>query len=151
MGSRGLDNAGKTTIVKRIMNEDVTSVSPTLGFIIKTIDFEGLVSPHIFRKWLNKREAIELTMSRYKLNICEHNYLLRLPLPPPLTASRGCWRPKNTTLLLEKLLWKDRHFGLGCRCHRSTACGGLPGGASWSAPWRGMPFPYDYLYRHSSG
>ncbi|OQE23609.1 hypothetical protein PENSTE_c008G03240 [Penicillium steckii] len=37
----GLDNAGKTTIVKRIMNEDVTSVSPTLGFIIKTIDFEG--------------------------------------------------------------------------------------------------------------
>ncbi|KAF1824102.1 ARF/SAR superfamily [Dissoconium aciculare CBS 342.82] len=37
----GLDNAGKTTIVKRIMNEDVNSVSPTLGFIIKTIDYEG--------------------------------------------------------------------------------------------------------------
>ncbi len=39
--SRGLDNAGKTTIVKRIMNEDVNSVSPTLGFIIKTIDYDG--------------------------------------------------------------------------------------------------------------
>lgn len=38
---RGLDNAGKTTIVKQIMNEDVTTVSPTLGFIIKTIDFQG--------------------------------------------------------------------------------------------------------------
>ncbi|KLJ05978.1 ADP-ribosylation factor-like 2 [Blastomyces silverae] len=37
----GLDNAGKTTIVKRIMNEDVTTVSPTLGFIIKSIDFQG--------------------------------------------------------------------------------------------------------------
>ncbi|EGP90562.1 unnamed protein product [Zymoseptoria tritici ST99CH_1A5] len=37
----GLDNAGKTTIVKKIMNEDVNSVSPTLGFIIKTIDYEG--------------------------------------------------------------------------------------------------------------
>lgn len=37
----GLDNAGKTTIVKRIMNEDVRSVSPTLGFIIKTVDFRG--------------------------------------------------------------------------------------------------------------
>ncbi|KAI9831045.1 MAG: ADP-ribosylation factor Alp41 [Sarea resinae] len=37
----GLDNAGKTTIVKRIMNEDVSTVSPTLGFIINTIDFEG--------------------------------------------------------------------------------------------------------------
>ena len=39
--SSGLDNAGKTTIVKRIMNEDVNTVSPTLGFIIKTIDYEG--------------------------------------------------------------------------------------------------------------
>ncbi|OAA58617.1 Small GTPase superfamily, ARF/SAR type [Niveomyces insectorum RCEF 264] len=37
----GLDNAGKTTIVKQIMGEDVTAVSPTLGFIIKTIDYEG--------------------------------------------------------------------------------------------------------------
>ncbi|KAF2092746.1 ARF/SAR superfamily [Rhizodiscina lignyota] len=37
----GLDNAGKTTIVKRIMGEDVHTVSPTLGFIIKTIDYEG--------------------------------------------------------------------------------------------------------------
>ncbi|TKA23801.1 hypothetical protein B0A50_07083 [Salinomyces thailandicus] len=32
---------GKTTIVKKIMNEDVNSVSPTLGFIIKTIDYDG--------------------------------------------------------------------------------------------------------------
>jgi ADP-ribosylation factor-like protein 2 len=39
--ARGLDNAGKTTIVKKIMNEDVNSVSPTLGFIIKTIEYDG--------------------------------------------------------------------------------------------------------------
>ncbi|GAM87363.1 hypothetical protein ANO11243_053870 [Dothideomycetidae sp. 11243] len=37
----GLDSAGKTTIVKKIMGEDVYSVSPTLGFIIKTIDYDG--------------------------------------------------------------------------------------------------------------
>ncbi|KAK7413811.1 ADP-ribosylation factor-like protein 2 [Neonectria magnoliae] len=37
----GLDNAGKTTIVKRVMGEDVSTVSPTLGFIIKTIEYEG--------------------------------------------------------------------------------------------------------------
>ncbi|CEJ82010.1 Putative ADP-ribosylation factor family protein [[Torrubiella] hemipterigena] len=37
----GLDNAGKTTIVKKILNEDVNTVSPTLGFIIKTIDYDG--------------------------------------------------------------------------------------------------------------
>ncbi|KAI2642753.1 P-loop containing nucleoside triphosphate hydrolase protein [Xylaria nigripes] len=37
----GLDNAGKTTIVKKMMDEDINTVSPTLGFIIKTIDYEG--------------------------------------------------------------------------------------------------------------
>lgn len=42
----GLDNAGKTTIVKRIMKEDVTTVSPTLGFIIKTIDFQGYLASY---------------------------------------------------------------------------------------------------------
>jgi ADP-ribosylation factor-like protein 2 len=37
----GLDNAGKTTIVKKIMGEDINTVSPTLGFNIKTIDYDG--------------------------------------------------------------------------------------------------------------
>ncbi|KAL8841234.1 MAG: hypothetical protein Q9205_001936 [Flavoplaca limonia] len=49
----GLDNAGKTTIVKKLMNEDVNTVSPTLGFIIRTIDYEG-----------------------YKLNICGCSILI---------------------------------------------------------------------------
>ena len=29
------------------MNEDVNTVSPTLGFIIKTIDFEGYGGPRM--------------------------------------------------------------------------------------------------------
>lgn len=37
----GLDNAGKTTIVKRLNGEDITTVSPTLGFNIKTMQFKG--------------------------------------------------------------------------------------------------------------
>lgn len=32
----GLDNAGKTTILKKLNDEDITGVSPTLGFNIKT-------------------------------------------------------------------------------------------------------------------
>ncbi|KIJ70627.1 hypothetical protein HYDPIDRAFT_79188 [Hydnomerulius pinastri MD-312] len=32
----GLDNAGKTTILKKINGENITSISPTLGFNIKT-------------------------------------------------------------------------------------------------------------------
>ena len=37
----GLDNAGKTTIVKRLNGEDISTISPTLGFNIKTMDFRG--------------------------------------------------------------------------------------------------------------
>lgn len=37
----GLDNAGKTTIVKKINGEDVSTISPTLGFNIKTMEFNG--------------------------------------------------------------------------------------------------------------
>jgi ADP-ribosylation factor-like protein 2 len=34
--SSGLDNAGKTTIVKKLNGEDIRTVSPTVGFDIKT-------------------------------------------------------------------------------------------------------------------
>eukprot|EP00290_Baffinella_frigidus_P007447 CAMPEP_0180136620 /NCGR_PEP_ID=MMETSP0986-20121125/11631_1 /TAXON_ID=697907 /ORGANISM="non described non described, Strain CCMP2293" /LENGTH=185 /DNA_ID=CAMNT_0022077737 /DNA_START=60 /DNA_END=617 /DNA_ORIENTATION=- len=37
----GLDNAGKTTIVKKFNGEDIDVVSPTLGFNIKTLDYRG--------------------------------------------------------------------------------------------------------------
>ncbi|KAF9652090.1 GTP-binding protein [Thelephora ganbajun] len=37
----GLDNAGKTTILKRLNGEDIMTVSPTLGFNIKTFMHEG--------------------------------------------------------------------------------------------------------------
>jgi ADP-ribosylation factor-like protein 2 len=35
---RGLDNAGKTTILKRYIGEDINTISPTLGFNIKTLE-----------------------------------------------------------------------------------------------------------------
>ena len=35
----GLDNSGKTTIVKKFNGEDINSISPTLGFNIKTLYF----------------------------------------------------------------------------------------------------------------
>ncbi|XP_008558329.1 ADP-ribosylation factor-like protein 2 [Microplitis mediator] len=34
----GLDNAGKTTILKRYIGEPIDTISPTLGFNIKTIE-----------------------------------------------------------------------------------------------------------------
>lgn len=35
----GLDNAGKTTIIKRLNGEDIDSVAPTLGFKITTFSY----------------------------------------------------------------------------------------------------------------
>ena len=36
----GLDNAGKTTVVKKFNAEDVDTISPTLGFNIKTLEYK---------------------------------------------------------------------------------------------------------------
>lgn len=38
---RGLDNAGKTTILKKFNGEDIESISPTLGFAISTLEYAG--------------------------------------------------------------------------------------------------------------
>lgn len=37
----GLDNAGKSTIIKQINGESIDSISPTLGFSIKTFLHRG--------------------------------------------------------------------------------------------------------------
>ncbi|CDK26168.1 unnamed protein product [Kuraishia capsulata CBS 1993] len=37
----GLDNAGKTTIVKNLLSQDLDSISPTMGFSIETLPWKG--------------------------------------------------------------------------------------------------------------
>ena len=37
----GLDNAGKTTILKKFNGEDIYDISPTLGFNIETLEYNG--------------------------------------------------------------------------------------------------------------
>lgn len=37
----GLDNAGKTTILKKFNGEDISQISPTLGFNIKTLYYSS--------------------------------------------------------------------------------------------------------------
>jgi ADP-ribosylation factor-like protein 2 len=37
----GLDNAGKTTILKKFNGESIDTISPTLGFNIKTLAYKG--------------------------------------------------------------------------------------------------------------
>lgn len=43
----GLDNAGKTTIIKRLNGEDIAAVAPTLGFKITTFTYE----PYTLNIW----------------------------------------------------------------------------------------------------
>ncbi|CAG8588768.1 4955_t:CDS:2 [Paraglomus brasilianum] len=47
MQNSGLDNAGKTTILKRLNGEAIDTISPTLGFNIKTLEHNGY-KLHIF-------------------------------------------------------------------------------------------------------
>mmetsp|Transcript_12333 Transcript_12333/g.21375 ORF Transcript_12333/g.21375 Transcript_12333/m.21375 type:complete len:181 (+) Transcript_12333:87-629(+) len=37
----GLDNAGKTTILKKLSEEDITHIMPTQGFNVKSVQHEG--------------------------------------------------------------------------------------------------------------
>ena len=37
----GLDNAGKTTIMKRVSGEDIHEISPTVGFNIKSLEYNN--------------------------------------------------------------------------------------------------------------
>lgn len=37
----GLDNAGKTTILKKLSEEDITHIMPTKGFNVKSLVHEG--------------------------------------------------------------------------------------------------------------
>ena len=46
-GRSGLDNAGKTTVVKRLNGEDITTISPTLGFNIKTMTYDRRDCPGV--------------------------------------------------------------------------------------------------------
>eukprot|EP00919_Chromeraceae_sp_WS-2016_P053286 GHVR01126551.1.p1 GENE.GHVR01126551.1~~GHVR01126551.1.p1 ORF type:complete len:135 (-),score=20.55 GHVR01126551.1:346-750(-) len=56
----GLDNAGKTTIVKKFNGEDVTTISPTLGFNIQTLEFDGYTTIYL---------CSYIYMFSYQLNI----------------------------------------------------------------------------------
>ena len=40
---RGLDNAGKTTLVKQLLHEDVSTIAPTVGFRIDSVAHRGSV------------------------------------------------------------------------------------------------------------
>lgn len=69
---RGLDNSGKTTIVLKINGEDTSVISPTLGFNIKTINYQKYAFSSLFLVqflFLLRDCGLMRVYGRYILNI----------------------------------------------------------------------------------
>lgn len=61
----GLDNAGKTTILRKLCNEDPTTTSPTRGFNVKTLQADSFK----FNVWdIGGQEAIRQYWDNYYEN-----------------------------------------------------------------------------------
>ncbi len=81
----GLDNAGKTTIVKKFNGQDIHSISPTLGFQINTLYFSnyklsiwdvgGQISIRTYwRNFFEKTDGLIWVIDssdKYRLEICK--------------------------------------------------------------------------------
>eukprot|EP00898_Chlorokybus_atmophyticus_P005934 jgi/Chlat1/6341/Chrsp44S05797 len=99
----GLDNAGKTTIVKRINGEDISGISPTLGFNIKSMEYKG----YLLNVW---DVGGQRTLRAYWRNYFEGtDGLLWVDIPGALTA-------KEIEEVLELNIMKgSRHYCVvGC-------------------------------------
>ena len=95
----GLDNAGKTTILKALSEEDISTIMPTQGFNIKS-----LVS--------------ETALGGAASSLALHTEGRPLTLPPPADPGRfqaqcmGHRWPEGHQALLEELLRQHRRHGV---------------------------------------
>ena len=103
----GLDNAGKTTILKKINGEPTDTISPTLGFNIRTLEHNGFT----VNVWdIGKR-------------------VLRGRKRAPHTTHFGLdRRTEESALVLEELLRANGCHCLGCGLDRPATSGRLQGG-----------------------
>ena len=62
------------------------------------------------------------------------------PMSDFADSHRGCWRSKDTPVILAELFWENRRLDLGCWCDRSIENWRLSAGASWPAARRGLHF-----------
>jgi ADP-ribosylation factor-like protein 3 len=85
----GLDNAGKTTLLKQLASEEVTHVTPTAGFNIKSVSAEGFKlnvwdiggTSKIRPYWKNYFENTDVLVSvEYVLKFVSLLKLKKLPL-----------------------------------------------------------------------
>lgn len=150
----GLDNAGKTTILKKFNNEDISTISPTLGFNIKTLEFQGYASWRRPRMRENLNQPLtgqpKIT-DRFKLNIWDvggqkslrsywRNYFestdglvwwkRRIRLPRTVSKNGRSWQQPQSF----------PNSDLGCRQRRSLSARRLSRRASFVTSRRGTYF-----------
>ena len=149
----GLDNAGKTSVVKRLNGEDTSTVSPTLGFSIKSISYRkyrlniwdvgGQKSLRAYwRNYYEKTDGLVWVVDsadKFRLQDCKeelHNLLKEERLAGAallILANKqdidGALREKEIVQCLELGKLKKRHWHL-CGCSGMTG-EGLLGGFDW--------------------
>lgn len=86
----GLDNAGKTTILKKLSDEDISSITPTQGFNIKSMqqgDFklnvwdiggQKSIRPY-WRNYFDTSDAMVMLFLHYHQSNCDLHIDLQQP------------------------------------------------------------------------
>lgn len=143
----GLDNAGKTTILKKLSDEDISHIMPTQGFNIKSLLHEGFKlnvwdiggepvkrnRPTFSDDPYRPRRSILLVLLailvRVEMVVSGEQHATRpnlssMPDPLPRCPMCGMYRPEVDPALLEELLRPNRRPGtLKARASCVGGCG----------------------------
>ena len=107
----GLDNAGKTTILKALSDEDISTIMPTQGFNIKSLVSSSFYSSKIKadqrKRWLETGDWF-----RYSSNkVCDPHLLYRPRMDSSLTCGTSVVRrpsgPTGKTILTTPTAWSS--------------------------------------------
>lgn len=124
----GLDNAGKTTLLKHLASEDVNQVTPTAGFNIKSVSADGLklnvwdiggqakIRPY-WRNYFDNTDVLIFVIDSADsnraeeavaelLDIMEHEKLCSVPVL--IFANKQDARERMDVTAIEKLLDADK-------------------------------------------
>ena len=98
----GLDNAGKTTILKKFNGEDINTISPTLGFNIKTLEHKGSYSDNWQYIHYSFEALMALSATGHALQFCfaQVYHKMALPINVPFIIYPNILYP-NTDMVLK--------------------------------------------------
>ena len=65
----GLDNAGKTTVMKKISGENIHEISPTVGFNIKSLEYKGTLIYILFLRYMTTNRLFSYAIMNIYMKI----------------------------------------------------------------------------------